>query len=97
MRATDDAAKAEQMEKMKTITVPFYMGRLNKIALKNGKWLVGKNVTWVDIIVAHFITLIMTRSKIPITDGFPGLKKLCEDVYNIPAIKAWMAARPDTE
>ncbi len=95
MQAPDDA-KAELMLKMKDITVPFYMGKFNKIAEANGKWLVGKNITWADVFIAHMITVGENRSKIPLAEGYPAVKKLLDDFYSVP-LKKWISQRPQTE
>jgi len=98
MQAQDDTKKAELMKKMKEETLPFYMGKYQKIVQDNGgKWMVGKNITWIDIVLAHYTTMIMNRTKMPIVDGFPVIKKLLDDVYSVPQIKKWISERPDTE
>lgn len=97
MSAPDEAAKAEALKRMKEVTIPFYLGKLDKVAEANGKWLVGKGMTWTDITVAHFLTLIESRTKLDFIKDFPALKRLVADVYAVPQIKEWMAARPETD
>lgn len=95
MTATDDAQKAEMMKKMMDITCPFYMGKFEKIAKDNdGKWLVGKNVTWADVIVAHFLLMLIARTKLPVVENYPSLKKLLDDFQDVPQIKEWIKERP---
>lgn len=93
----EDAKKGELFKQLKEVTIPFYMGKFDKIAQENEKWLVGKNMTWVDIVFAHCMTIFMNRSKIPLVDGYPALKKLIDDFYAVPQIKEWIAQRPNTD
>jgi len=102
MSCEDEVKKGEMMKKLKEVTVPLYLGKFEMILQTQdkkygSKWLVGKSVTWADVVVAHFLTLIETRSKIPMTASFPSIKKMMDDFYAIKEIKEWIAVRPATD
>jgi len=85
------------MQRMKRETIPFYLGRFNKTATENKKWLVGTNVTWADIYIVSLLTLISDRTGMSLTENYPAMEQLVKDVNAIPSIKQWIETRPDTE
>jgi len=102
MSCEDEAKKGELVKKLREVTVPFTLGKFEKILqtqekTHGSKWLVGKSVTWADVVVAHFLTLMETRMKMPLVAGFPTLKRMMDDFYAIKEIKEWIAVRPATE
>jgi len=98
MSEQDDGKKLEMVKKLKEEKIPKFMGKLNRIIEENGgKWLVGANVTWTDLVLAHYVTLLSNRVKIDLASGFPLLENLIKSVYAIPQVKEWMVKRPQTE
>jgi glutathione S-transferase len=93
----DEAKRSESLNKLKETTIPFYMKRFAKTADESGKYFVGKELTWADIMLAHFFTTIMERSKVPFVDAFPSVKQAMENVYAVPQIKDWIAKRPQSD
>ncbi|VDO32212.1 unnamed protein product [Haemonchus placei] len=57
-------------------------------------FLVGDSLTWADLLVAEIATW---AKKYPsLYDGFPEMKAHAEKIRSIPAVKKWLAIRPDT-
>jgi len=92
----DDAKKAElkkpAMEKSEK-----FLTRLNEKAKENGgKHLVGKSMTWIDILVAYFLELIARNFHQDLLSPYGSVKSILDSVFNEPKIKEWIATRPDT-
>jgi len=62
----------------------------------NGEFLVGNQLTWADLTIAHTIEFFGDTMQADILSPFPALKKFKEGVYNVPNIKNWIAKRPKT-
>lgn len=91
-----ESQKEELLKKLKEEILPFFLGKLNEFAEKNGGYLAIKRLTWVDIYVTALSGVIGYVDK----DGYskyPGLKKVVENVESIEAIKKWIAERPVTD
>jgi len=62
-----------------------------------GDWLVGRNLTWADLIVASLYSNFSSYLDMDLLAGFPNLKAHQAAVFAIPQIKAWIKKRPVTE
>ncbi|XGW09001.1 hypothetical protein V3C99_011369 [Haemonchus contortus] len=64
--------------------------------LKNNKsgFLVGDSLTFADLWVADIAT--WSKKYPSLYDGFPEMKAHAEKIRSIPAVKKWIAIRPDT-
>ncbi|ODM90476.1 Glutathione S-transferase [Orchesella cincta] len=94
----DETKKAELKKAFVETAVPKYFGKFEaQIASNNGgPYLVGKNLTWVDIQTAHFLEFFEV-SKPGLLDSYTALKKLRETVFENDKIKAWLEKRPVTQ
>jgi len=90
----DEAKKEEKKKNLKEEIIPFYLGRLDKIAGGNKNHLALNRLTWADIYFTAFIDSVNAILKFDLVDGFSNLQSLMESVKNIPNIKKWMETRP---
>lgn len=94
----DEAKKAEKIEEIKKVVKPKFLVTFNKIVKDNdGKHLVGKNLTWADIYLAHILQNVELIYGVKFLDEFPALKSLSETVFSTPQIKKWVETRPKTK
>ncbi|CAL8089297.1 unnamed protein product [Orchesella dallaii] len=93
----DEVKKAELTANFLSNIAPRFFGNLESSIAKNGDspYLVGKNLTWIDLQAAHYLDIFDTI--IPnVLDTFPKLGKLKTTVYKIPKIAEWIEKRPKT-
>jgi glutathione S-transferase len=89
---TDPVKKEVMGKRLKEVVMAPFLEKLSKILKENGNGvLVGKELTYADLYVAHFLS----ESKQPVED-YPDVLKHREIVYNNPNIKAYIASRPVT-
>ncbi len=83
--------KEEKKSTFIKTSLPTLLGRLNKIQMENGgTWLIGKNMTWADIVTAEFIRqLCEVAGDMKIVDGYPQVRKMQEAVFSNQNIKAY--------
>uniref|UniRef100_A0A0N5AQ31 glutathione transferase n=1 Tax=Syphacia muris TaxID=451379 RepID=A0A0N5AQ31_9BILA len=91
--------KDEKVKMLKDVVLPAankYFGYLRGLLIKSdGTHLVGKTLTWADIVIAdnlHSITIIIPT----LFDGQPEIKKYVDGILQIPAIKKYIEERPET-
>lgn len=94
----DEGKKEEIKKSLLKETLPVYFKKYVKILQKNGTgFLVGKKLTYADIIIAHNLERLAEFLKEPtMLDKTPELKKHLETVFSQPGIKEWIAKRPKT-
>lgn len=85
------------MDVLKTAK-PKYLDMFEKIIKSNdGTHLVGKSLTWADVVLAYVINHFQLILGKDLAEGYPSMKKLVETVMSTPAIKAWIDKRPTTK
>lgn len=89
-------SKKTKLEELQKETVPFYLGKFEKLAENNGGHLVANKLTWADF---HFVG---NYGVFEWADGngmakYPHLKKLKDVVEGLPGVKEWIAKRPKTQ
>eukprot|EP00092_Neocalanus_flemingeri_P055911 GFUD01066215.1.p1 GENE.GFUD01066215.1~~GFUD01066215.1.p1 ORF type:complete len:209 (+),score=73.67 GFUD01066215.1:42-668(+) len=97
----DEKKKAEMKKKVQTETMPNWLRMMERLLTsKGGNHFAGNQLTWADIAVYFFMETFKVRWMEhigePDLDNCPNLNKLLETVKNLPNIKKWEAARPDT-
>jgi glutathione S-transferase len=94
----DDAKKLKAKNNILDKLAPAYYTQIEKDLKENGgKYLVGKNFTWADFLIAHFNEVFESFVDQTLLDNYPTIKLHQQNVFNVPQIKAWMAKRPVTE
>ncbi|XP_053980880.1 uncharacterized protein LOC128877527 [Hylaeus volcanicus] len=93
---TNEAAKAEKL-KVANEVVPFVLERLDAQVKKNGGYFVGGALTWADLTFVALLDYLNFMMKSDIIEKFDNLKQLRDKVLALPAIKAWVAKRPQSE
>jgi len=96
---TEDPKKKEDAKNNVLKVVFPRMFTVFEADLKNngGAYLVGKSLTWADIILAHFSDLFENFVDSSILNNYPTIKQHQTQVLNLPKIKAWIDKRPVTE
>jgi len=93
----DTEAVKEQWEKFKTEHLNPFLERYHKFfaASKSG-WLVGEELTWADIVVAEFLSVLQDGFSADALKDHNDLKQFVEKVQNLPQLKTYIASRPKT-
>ncbi|KAI4459004.1 glutathione s-transferase [Holotrichia oblita] len=76
--------------------LPYYMEKIEKLAEANNGYLAINKLTWADFYFIGVLDYFNYMAEMDILENRPVLQKLRENVTNIPAIKEWIAVRPDT-
>lgn len=94
----DEKKKEELKKTLLEETLPVYFKKYVEVLQTNGTgFLVGKKLTYADIIIAHNLERIAEFLKEPgMLDKTPELKKHQQTVFSQPGIKEWIAKRPKT-
>ncbi len=94
--AKDEAVKEEAKKKFCDETLPTFVKHVEKVLENNGgEFLVGKSLTWADIILA--VTMSHVKDMFAI-DWRPQAAKIAahqDRVYALPNIKKWIETRPE--
>ena len=91
----DPARKIEIEKKLAEEVWPSNLKIFEKRLEKNNGWLVGSDMTWVDM---HLTILLdwLGEKKDAVLTNFPHCKALAEKVVSNPKIKEWSNRRPAT-
>lgn len=86
------------MKKLKAEEIPFYLGKLNEMAGKNGDFMACGKLTFADILVASLKDYLNWIIQDDFNDyaAYPHLNKIVEKVCAIENIKKWLEERPVT-
>ncbi|CAL8137131.1 unnamed protein product [Orchesella dallaii] len=92
----DPVKQAEGKKNFITTTLPTFLGRINKRQMDNdGPWLVGKSMTWADIVVAEMLRQMSAATDPTALNGYPHVRKMIDAVFAHPNIKQYVdASRP---
>lgn len=91
----DPAKKEEKKKKFYAETLPTFLSKINKVQLENGgTWLVGKSMTWADILIAETLRQIAVAPDPNALNSYPHIRKMFEAVNNNEGIKKFRAANP---
>lgn len=94
----DGAKKAEYRQKLKDELSAKFLGFFEELLRQNGDsgFFVGNAVTLADLVVYDVADATMVFDPKAVED-FPNVKKLRSNVEAIPAIKSYLADRPQTD
>ena len=93
----DKTKQAELMKKMGDETLPKFGTIMEKFLKENGgKYLVGNDLTWADLIVCEAISNIGQWLSSPWKESSPELATYVDRIFSLPKIKKWIETRPKT-
>lgn len=92
----DEKVKKSHKEKLFNEELPFYQTRLDNMAKENNGHLALGCLTWADIYFVGLLDFLDTMAGIDITEGYPNLQAVKNNVMIIPDIKEWIDTRPDS-
>lgn len=92
---SDEVLKEKKHEDFSKNVYPAMLSKLNEIVgQNNGHIAVGK-LTWADFVFAGMYDYLKMMLRIPDLDTkYPNLKKVVDNVYSLPQLKAYLAAAP---
>lgn len=72
---------------------PKYLDKINAIFRQSGgPYLAGSKMTYADLAFANFIDICEGNVNPDILDNYPDFQSIVEEVFEIPAVKEWIAA-----
>nr|CAD7197724.1 unnamed protein product [Timema douglasi] len=92
----NEASKEKKKGPLLNETVPFYLKKFDEIVKNNGGYFVGGKLTWADLYFVGLLDYLSEMVGHDLVEKYANLKALKEKVLGIPAIKAWVEKRPDT-
>ncbi|CAH1366946.1 unnamed protein product [Tenebrio molitor] len=94
----DDIIRESRKEPLFKETIPYYLQRLDAIVKTNNGYLAVGKLTWADL---YFVALLKYLNYMcganDIIADYPNLVALKNTVMEIPAIKAWVGKRPNSD
>lgn len=93
----DDKKKQKLKETHLTETIPFYLGKLDVIAEKNGGFLVAGKLTWADFFFTTISDIFQVLLKEDLVKNYPHLVEVRENVLDLPEIRSWIDSRPQSD
>jgi len=89
--------KDKKKKKILEETIPKFLVKINEDLEKNGgEFLVGKDITWADFVLASYMESTEDLLQEPITSKYEAIAAHREKIFRIPEIKAWIVKRPET-
>jgi glutathione S-transferase len=88
------------MQKTALLTThfPVYFSKFEEVKKENpGDYLVGKGLTWIDILMAQTLEFYQDTVDKDFIKAFPALSQLQKTVFEIPQIKKWLQERPPND
>lgn len=75
-----------------------YLGVYDSLIKSNdGIHLVTSSLTWADICLAYVMDQVFLLLGVDLTEGYPNIKALKDNVFNTKGIKEWVEKRPKTK
>lgn len=93
----DEAVQASKRILLETETLPFYLEKLDTIAKQNSGYFALGKLTWADMYFTAVLDYLNYMAKRNLTEGYPNLQKVVDNVLSLDAIKKWVENRPKTE
>lgn len=94
---SNEVAKQEKLNLLKSETIPYFLGKFDAIAAENYGHFALKKLTWADVYftgISHYLSHMAGED---ITANYPHLKRVVENTVSQPGIKEWVAKRPQTD
>lgn len=93
----DEAVQAAKRIPLENETLPFYLEKLDSIAQQNNGYFALGKLTWADMYFTAVLDYLNYMAKRNLTEGYPNLQKVVDNVLSVDAIKKWVETRPKTE
>ena len=77
--------------------MPFYLEKLDSIAQQNNGYFALGKLTWADMYFTAVLDYLNYMAKRNLTEGYPNLQKVVDNVLSVDGIKKWVENRPKTE
>lgn len=77
--------------------IPLYLERLDAQVKDNGGYFVGGALSWADLTFVAILDYLNFMNNSDLIEKYENLKQLKEKVLNLPAIKSWVAKRPESD
>lgn len=75
-----------------------FLNRYTKFLNDNGgMWFVGDSITWADIAIAEFLSVLEDCFNVTALDSHPQLKSFKSKIFSLPQLKDYVANRPQTQ
>ncbi|KAB7495423.1 putative glutathione S-transferase 5 [Armadillidium nasatum] len=95
MKLAGNVEEANKLLQEFTETFLFPTLKVLEAKLKENKWFCGEKMTWVDILVACYLSQLNTHSEESFI-SFPLVKSHFERIVALPQIQTWLKQRPQT-
>jgi len=93
----NEDGKKEAYAKFKSESLTQFLTRYEKFLGDNGSgFLVGKKLTWADILVAEMMNRMQELFDPSVLNGFPKMEAHMKMVHQLPNIKKYVDGRPKT-
>ncbi|KAK9744906.1 Glutathione S-transferase, N-terminal domain [Popillia japonica] len=93
---SDPEKKEKLKQSLLSETVPYYFERFEKFITKNSGYLAANKLTWVDFFFATTLDTLTRILGVNVSEKYEGSSKLKKKIEELPAVKTWIAARPET-
>ncbi|XP_049803130.1 glutathione S-transferase-like [Schistocerca nitens] len=94
---SDEAVKEKKKAPIINEFLPFFLPRLDNLVKENGGYLANGKLSWADFYFAGILDYVNHMAGFDITKDHANLAALKNKVLELPAVKAWIAKRPDSE
>ncbi|XP_063829717.1 glutathione S-transferase 2-like [Ostrinia nubilalis] len=92
---SDEVVKEKKHEDFSKNAYPAMLSKLNEIVEQNNGHIAVGKLTWADFVFAGMYDYLKMMMRIPDLDTkYPNLKKVVDNVYSLPQLKAYLAAAP---
>nr|WAQ67852.1 glutathione S-transferase [Hyphantria cunea] len=94
----DEAVKEKRHEEYTKNVYPVLLAKLNALIEENNGYLATGKLTWGDFVLGSMVDYLKLMFRMPdIEEKYPALKKVRDNVYSIPKVKAYADAAPPTK
>jgi len=93
----DQKSADENWHKFAENHLKLFLDRYSQFLNENGSsWFVGDAITWADIAVAEFLSVLEDCFNSDALKSHPHLKSFVEKIFSLPQLKPYVSSRPQT-
>nr|BAN21228.1 glutathionetransferase [Riptortus pedestris] len=93
----DEALKSKKKEEALAGPVPFYLEKFDQLAKENNGYLANGALSWGDLYFVAVSDYLIRMLGSDYFEKYENLRRLRDNVVNIPSIKKWIETRPESE